>query len=71
MNEFSGARHGTLSRFVALAEAVRLHEQATESGAVARRPRAHSLYKRLHELEQSLPIAGGASAPLRSPLRGH
>jgi hypothetical protein len=56
-----------MSRFLALADAVRQHELATGSRATPRRPRDHALYRRLQQLEQSLPIAGGAPQPGQRP----
>lgn len=51
------ARHGTLSRFRALAAVVRRHEEATEAQPASRRPRDKALYEHLDELERSLPLA--------------
>jgi hypothetical protein len=49
------SRHGTLSRFRLLAEAVEAHRRASaERGGILSRDRG--LYDRLAELEQSLPI---------------
>jgi hypothetical protein len=49
------SRHGTLSRFRLLAEAVEEHRRAaTDRGGILSRDRA--LYDRLIELERSLPI---------------
>jgi hypothetical protein len=64
------ARHGNLSRFRALADAVRRHEEASGAPLASRRSRDLSLYERLDELERSLPLADRSTAP-RYPLRGH
>jgi hypothetical protein len=39
------------SRFLALVEAVRRHEQTTSQPGVPKRPRDHALYRRLDSLE--------------------
>ncbi|MGH2983614.1 MAG: hypothetical protein ACRDK5_05070 [Solirubrobacterales bacterium] len=64
------ARHGTLSRFRALAGVVREHEDATGAQSAARRARDVALYECLDELERSLPLAERSTAQ-RYPLRGH
>ena len=51
------SRHGTLSRFRALSEAVREHERATMNGVIPRRPRDRTLYEALREIEDSLPLS--------------
>jgi hypothetical protein len=49
------SRHGTLSRFRRLADAVREHQEASRKrGGVLARDRG--LYDRLAELERSLPV---------------
>jgi hypothetical protein len=53
------SRHGTLSRFRLLAEAVETHQSATrERGGILSRDQ--ELYDRLAELERSLPIRDAA-----------
>ena len=53
------SRHGTLSRFRLLAEAVEAHRRASgERGGILSRDKA--LYDLLDELEQSLPIRDAA-----------
>jgi hypothetical protein len=53
------SRHGTLSRFRLLAEAVEAHQRASaERGGILSRDQA--LYDRLAELERSLPIRDAA-----------
>ena len=53
------SRHGTLSRFRLLAEAVEAHRRASgERGGILSRDQA--LYDRLDELERSLPIRDAA-----------
>jgi hypothetical protein len=64
------ARHGNLSRFRALADVVRRHEEATGATMVSRRSRDMALYERLDELERSLRLAERSTAQ-RYPLRGH
>jgi hypothetical protein len=49
--------------YLALADAVRRHEEATASGSVARRPRDHALYDRLQQLDNP--------PPNRFQLHGH
>lgn len=53
------SRHGTLSRFRALSEAVREHERATSNGVIPRRRRDLTLYKALGRIEESLPLSEG------------
>jgi hypothetical protein len=54
------SRHGTLSRFRLLAEAVEAHRSASGArGGILSRDQA--LYERLAELEQSLPIRSDAA----------
>jgi hypothetical protein len=51
----------TLNRFVALVDAVRVHEAATSRPAVPRRPADHSLYRWLDRVQGlEPPSAGGA-----------
>jgi len=79
--QFSGGRHGTLSRFHALSEAVRRHEQARADGAAPHRERDNDLYERLRELERSLPPRDDHAPPFAKltarreqrwgPSRGH
>jgi hypothetical protein len=50
-------RHGTLSRFRALSEAVREHERAASNGVIPRRRRDLTLYEALEAIENSLPLS--------------
>lgn len=54
------SRHGTLSRFRLLADAVEAHRRASgERGGILSRDQA--LYERLAELERSIPIRSDAA----------
>jgi hypothetical protein len=54
------SRHGTLSRFWQLRDAVREHEEMTQDGVTPRRARDSALYEALEEIEGSLPIGSTA-----------
>jgi hypothetical protein len=65
MSAQPSARHGSLSRFLALSEAVKRHEAAAASGGASARPGDRDLYQHLRDLERSLPV--GEASPLDIP----
>jgi hypothetical protein len=53
---------------IALAEAIRRHQSETSHRAVPKRPADHALYRRLEEIERSVPPEDGGN---RFQIRGH